>query len=153
VTSKSRSVLNIAMSGLKVDIMRYLVVEKGVPVYETKDLQLSLRALEAVLLAFPAKHDEAEFQSHDIVVPRWDETNYSDDGQGSYDCSSLGEDHSANIADLSSFHENQPIETVDLVSYALFIQHCVVVVMCLFFSDLLFPFLFSLVYPLLRQRH
>lgn len=117
VTSKGRSVLNLAMNGLKVDIIRYLVVDKGVPVYEMKDLQLSLRALEAVLLAFPANHSLVEFDAHDIAVPRWDETNYSDDGEGSYICSSLGEDQSnLGLGDVSSFHENQPIETADLVS-------------------------------------
>jgi len=111
VTSKGRSVLNIAMSSLKVDIIRYLVVEKGTPVYETKDLQLSLRALEAVLLAFPAKHNTTEFDTHDVVLPRWDETNFSDDEE-SYICSSLGEDQS-NPGELS-LTENQPIENVDL---------------------------------------
>lgn len=117
MTSKGRSVLNIAMNGLKVDIIRYLVVDKGVPVYETRDLQLSLRALEAVLLAFPASHSTTEVDTNGLVVPRWDETNYSDDGQeDSYACSSLGDDQSANIDDFVSFHENQPIETADLVS-------------------------------------
>lgn len=114
VTSKGRSVLNIAMSGLKVDIIRYLVVEKGVPVYETKDLQLSLRALEAVLLAFPVSHCTAEFERGGIL-PRWDETNFSDEDDGSYVCSSLGEDLS-NLGELS-FTENDPIETTDLVSH------------------------------------
>ena len=122
VTSKGRSVLNIAMSGLKVDIIRYLVVEKGVPVYETKDLQLSLRALEAVLLAFPANHNTTEFENQDAVLPRWDETNFSDD-EGSYVCSSLGEDLS-NLGELS-FTENQPIETADLVSQSFgYLQIC-----------------------------
>lgn len=124
VTSKGRSVLNIALSGLKVDIIRYLVVDKAVDLYETKDLQLSLRALEAVLLAFPANLCEGEFDNRDIIVPRWDETNFSDDGQGSFVCSSLGEDQS-NLGELSSFHENEPIETVDLVSDSLI---CVVLV-------------------------
>ena len=124
VTSKGRSVLNIAMSSLKVDIIRYLVVEKGVPVYETKDLQLSLRALEAVLLAFPAKHNTTEFDTHDVVLPRWDETNFSDDEE-SYICSSLGEDQS-NPGELS-FTENQPIENVDLVSQSFqYLQMCIV---------------------------
>jgi hypothetical protein len=113
VTSKGRSALNIAMSGLKVDIIRYLVVDKGVPVYETKDLQLSLRALEAVLLALPANRTTSEFDNRDIVVPRWDDTNFSDD-EGSYICSSLGEEQS-NLGDFS-FHENQPVENLDLVS-------------------------------------
>ena len=124
VTSKGRSVLNIAMSGLKVDIIRYLVVEKGVPVYETKDLQLSLRALEAVLLAFPASHNTAEFETQDAVLPRWDETNFSDD-DGSYVCSSL---ESLSAMGELSFTENQPIETVDLVSSPLDICECILFV-------------------------
>ena len=116
VTSKGRSVLNIAMSGLKVDIIRYLVVDKGVPVYETKDLQLSLRALEAVLLSLPANQAAPEFDARDVVVARWDDTSFSDD-EGSYICSSLGEDRSM-LGDFS-FHENQQIEAVDLVSHLL----------------------------------
>jgi hypothetical protein len=147
VTSKGRSVLNIAMSSLKVDIIRYLVVEKGVPVYETKDLQLSLRALEAVLLAFPAKHNTTEFDTHDVVLPRWDETNFSDDEE-SYICSSLGEDQS-NPGELS-LTENQPIENVDLVSQSFqYLQMCIV---CYFHTSscsIIFFFCILLVHPLL----
>lgn len=116
VTSKGRSVLHIAMNGRKVDIIRYLVVDKGIPVYEMKDLHLSLRALEAVLLAFPASQSSTEFDSRDLVVPRWDETNYYNDDEDSYVCSSLGENESS-LGDFSSFNENNPIETVDLVSH------------------------------------
>lgn len=150
VTSKGRSVLNLAMAGLKVDIIRYLVVDKGVPVYETKDLQLSLRALEAVLLAFPASAGPTEWTTHDLVVPRWDETNYSGEDE-SYVCSSLGEDES-NPGDLSSFNENLPNETVDLVSHLLLIfdvfAACGIRITHCLLCD--FPRV-TLVHPLLRQ--
>jgi len=56
VTSKGRSVLNIAMSKQNVEMMRYLVSEKSVSVYEIKDLSTSLKALEAVLISYPSDH-------------------------------------------------------------------------------------------------
>ena len=54
VTSKGRSILNIAMSKQNVEMMRYLVSEKNVSVYEIKDLSTSLKALEAVLTSYPS---------------------------------------------------------------------------------------------------
>eukprot|EP00978_Attheya_sp_CCMP212_P010258 scaffold24714_cov49-Attheya_sp.AAC.1 len=54
LTSKGRSVLNIAMTYPKVSLLRYLVREKGVSVHEIKDLKTALGALEAVLHAAPA---------------------------------------------------------------------------------------------------
>jgi hypothetical protein len=90
LTSKGRSVLSIAMSGLNVDILRYLVVDKEVSVYDMKDLKTSLHALEAVLLALPRTADGIRHTGSEIVVPRWDNDNYSDND----DCSSLGDDQS-----------------------------------------------------------
>jgi hypothetical protein len=92
MTSKGRSLLGIAMSGLKVDILRYLVVEKNVSVFEIKDLKVSLRALETVLLALPAQGESVLPNCREIAVPRWDDGNYDDDDFDDY--SSLGEDNS-----------------------------------------------------------
>jgi hypothetical protein len=44
MTSKGRSALSIAMNAVDVDMMHYLVVERNVPIYETTDLTVSLRA-------------------------------------------------------------------------------------------------------------
>jgi hypothetical protein len=122
LTSKGRSVLNIAMHELKVDIVRYLVVDKGVSVYEVKDLQLSLRALEAVLLAFPqTRNDNTRLDHGEIAVPRWDNANFSD-GDASYVCSSLGADQS--ILDQFSFCENEQEAKVDMVSASLSSVFC-----------------------------
>ena len=54
LTSKGRSVLNIALGIAKVDVLRYLVIECNVSVYESTNLKDALRALEAVLAAFPS---------------------------------------------------------------------------------------------------
>ncbi len=89
LTSKGRSVLAIALQGLKVDILRYLVVEKGVSVYEMKDLKYSLQALEAVLHAFPDRF--ANLAQNGLVSPRWDNRTYSGSDEGS-ETSSLGDD-------------------------------------------------------------
>jgi hypothetical protein len=122
LTSKGRSVLNIAMQGLKVDIVRYLVVEKGVSVYEVKDLQMSLRLLEAVLLAFPQNRDVSTTLDYgEIAVPRWDNANFSD-GDASYVCSSLGEDQST-LGGEFSFSEHNQAADVDMVSL-----HCSILV-------------------------
>ncbi len=76
LTSKNRSVLTIALTSLHVEILRYLVVDNGVSIYESKDLLSSLRALEAVLLALPGSHGPRRIESSD---PRWDDQSY--DGQ------------------------------------------------------------------------
>jgi hypothetical protein len=87
LTSKNRSVLTIAMAGLSVDIMRYLVVDNNVSIYDAKDLKSSLRAFEAVLLAFPSLKGRRKLESSD---PRWDNGSFDDDDQ-SY-ASSFGGD-------------------------------------------------------------
>lgn len=52
-TSKGRSVMDIAMEMKNVGVLKYLVNERGVSVYEVKDLALALGALESVINAFP----------------------------------------------------------------------------------------------------
>jgi hypothetical protein len=74
-TSKDRTVLSIAVSALHVDILRYLVVDCGVSIYESKDLKASLRALEAVLLALPNRNEDI---LHDMAIHRWDDTSFDD---------------------------------------------------------------------------
>ena len=54
LTSKGRSVLSIALGIAKVDVLRYLVIECDVSVYESTNLKDALRALEAVLAALPS---------------------------------------------------------------------------------------------------
>jgi hypothetical protein len=76
LTSKGRSVLNIAMTNLQVDILRYLVIDRSVSIYEIKDLTTSLRALEAVLLAVPTRITPLKTRE---IVARWAEDGYFDD--------------------------------------------------------------------------
>jgi hypothetical protein len=87
LTSKNRSVLSIAMENLHVEILRYLVVDNNVSIYESKDLKASLRALEAVLLALPG--GLGDYQGDDFVQ-RWDDAVY--DGETSVN-SSIGYDN------------------------------------------------------------
>jgi hypothetical protein len=84
-TSRGRSVLSIAIGRLKVDILRYLVVECGVSIFEAKDLQTSLRALEASLMALPRT---AEHIPRTPAGTRWDKAHFDDVSEPS----SLGED-------------------------------------------------------------
>jgi hypothetical protein len=109
LTSKGRSVLSIAMSGLNVDILRYLVVDKEVSVYDMKDLKTSLHALEAVLLALPPTTDGIRHTGSEIVVPRWDNDNYSDNDE----CSSLGDDQS-----LPASHAGDSVTDACIICYA-----------------------------------
>lgn len=67
VTSKGRSVLNIAMSKQNVETMRYLVSEKKVSVYEIKDLNTSLKALEAVLISYPGNFGDFDLGGEDLI--------------------------------------------------------------------------------------
>lgn len=86
LTSKNRSVLSISMESLHVEILRYLAVENGVSIYETKDLMAALRALEAVLLVLPGG---LGLHPCDDFVHRWDDAVF--DGVTSV-ASSLGAD-------------------------------------------------------------
>lgn len=105
-TSKGRTVLSIAMSALNVEIIQYLSIEQGVPVFEIKDLIVSLRALEAVLLALPrgSSSDRNIREGNNVLTAaRWDEEMYSEREYN--ECSSLGEDESARFTaecDVSS---------------------------------------------------
>jgi hypothetical protein len=88
LTSKNRSVLTIAMESLHVDILRYLVVDNNVCIYESKDLKASLRALEAVLLALPG--GLKDYQGDDFIH-RWDDAVFDGETEVSV-ASSLGAD-------------------------------------------------------------
>lgn len=83
MTSLGRSVLNIAMARKQVDVLRYLVVEKQVSVWETKDLTLALHALEAALDAVPKISHR--MPTRDLVA-RW-----ADDGYYDHDADSCSE--------------------------------------------------------------
>lgn len=78
-TSKGRSLLSIAIDTVKVDIMRYLVIECGVSIYESVDLNKSLRALEAALIALPANRRERAEPKYELPVStRWDKASFDD---------------------------------------------------------------------------
>lgn len=76
VTSKGRSVLSIAMKNLNVEIIRYLVIDKNVSVYEIKDLTLCLRVLESALVSIPRR--TVPLRTGDIVA-RWAHDGYAGD--------------------------------------------------------------------------
>jgi len=80
LTSNNRSVLTIAMEGLHVDIMRYLVVDHNVSIYGSKDLKTSQRALEAVLLALPAARSQRRYHAMEY---RWDQDSFDDNSLAS----------------------------------------------------------------------
>lgn len=68
-TSKGRTVLEIAMSGQRSDIVRYLVNEKNLSIYGIKDVQTSLAALDGILKTFPEKIPQSHY---DITSPSID---------------------------------------------------------------------------------
>jgi hypothetical protein len=86
LTSKNRSVLTIAMDNIHVKVLRYLVVDNGFSIYESKDLKGSLRALEAVLTALPSALEEYH---GDDYAQRWDDAVFD---EGTSVASSLGAD-------------------------------------------------------------
>ena len=53
-TSKGRSIIDVAMKTQHVGILRYLINEKKVSVYEVEDLELALGAVDALANAFPS---------------------------------------------------------------------------------------------------
>ena len=97
LTSKGRSVMTIAMSGLKIDILRYLVIERDVSVYEAKDLKSSLRALEAALQALPPLSPSPRDDTP--MSARWDDQSFSGGDNGSL--SSSFDDDEESIQDVS----------------------------------------------------
>lgn len=86
LTSKNRSVLTIAMDNLHVKVLRYLVVDCGFSIYESKDLKSSLRALDAVLNELPSCLGE---NRGDDFTHRWDDAVFD---EGTSVASSLGAD-------------------------------------------------------------
>jgi hypothetical protein len=78
VTSQGRSILSISVERVKVDIMRYLVIECGVSVYECTDLNHTLRALEAALMGLPATLNNATHEPKcDLPFStRWDNDSF-----------------------------------------------------------------------------
>ena len=65
-TSKGRSILDIAMKTQHVGILRYLINEKNVCVYEVVDLELALGAVEALSKANMADEPSNEPESVDV---------------------------------------------------------------------------------------
>uniref|UniRef100_A0A7S1GJ07 Uncharacterized protein n=1 Tax=Cyclophora tenuis TaxID=216820 RepID=A0A7S1GJ07_CYCTE len=102
------------MHSLNVDILRYLVVERKMSIFEVKDLNTSLRALEAVLLTVPANRNHGILQNSEIAVPRWDDGTYD---EGESDCSSLGDDPAfLHAADSSTIASKRSEAVNDVVS-------------------------------------
>lgn len=99
VTSKGRSVLSIALECRRVEILRYLVVDCAISIYETKDLKSALGALEAALISLPNTFTQVVPPTMDTTTTaRWDQASFDD----LTETSSLGVD---------DFHNTNP--TVD----------------------------------------
>lgn len=88
-TSKGRTLLDIAMAGQKVDILKYLVQDKKVSMLAisgTRDLQASLGALEAVLKAYPSlmkeKNETVDKSRDHSPQPEDDDRILIDDNNG-----------------------------------------------------------------------
>jgi len=81
LTSKGRSVMSIAMEDNQINILRYLVVEKKMSIFETKDLNLALGTLDSVLKSPDPQSDMiADYSNY----YRSDENNIDErDAQGS----------------------------------------------------------------------
>ena len=62
LTSKSRSLLNIALSNKSIDIVRYLVVEKRMSLQDERDIptEVLLQALDSILRVLPPDDDNEE---------------------------------------------------------------------------------------------
>ena len=71
LTSKSRSLLNIALSVNSIDIMRYLVVEKGMKLHEERDLPVEslIQNLDSILRVLPVDLDnqQTENETPDVL--------------------------------------------------------------------------------------
>lgn len=79
LTSKGRSVLSIALERLKVDVLRYVVVDCGVSLQGSTDLKIVLRALEATLTSLPPPGG----QNHPILCnefpfSKWDKASFDE---------------------------------------------------------------------------
>lgn len=106
LTSKSRSVLSISMESLHVEILRYLVVENGVSIYESKDLMAALRSLEAVLMVLPGTLGE---HRGDDFAHRWDDAVYDEETSVT---SSLGADQTLPGDDGTTRSKRQNLDSV-----------------------------------------
>lgn len=67
-TSKGRSVMDLALKTQHVGILRYLINDKNASVYEVKDLELALGALNAMVKAMPVNEDDNMFVYEDNAV-------------------------------------------------------------------------------------
>ncbi len=97
LTSKGRSVLSIAMNNLNVEIVRYLVIDKNVSLYEIKDLSLCLRVLESALVSIP--HRTVPLRTRDIVA-RWADDGYAGD---------VASDISGSIHEIATHNEESTV--------------------------------------------
>jgi len=53
VTSKGKSVLDLAMEAQELGILHFLIIEKGINVLQYRNLKVALRTLEATLRYLP----------------------------------------------------------------------------------------------------
>lgn len=136
-TSKDRSVLEIAMADQNVEILRYLVNERNIAVVGIRDLNVALKALEAVLRssfveednestnmltpvqrAFAAGPETPRLSRISNGLPSFAISQYDD----SSDCS---DDSSKNVASAPMDSDDESVATTvhDAVSYCLLFKN------------------------------
>ena len=82
-TSKGRSVIDIAMKTQHVGILRYLINEKNVSVYDVEDIDLALGALEALVKAWPEDVESVDELDNSVDKKDGSSSHRRDNGSGS----------------------------------------------------------------------
>ena len=82
-TSKGRSVIDIAMKTQNVGILRYLINEKNVSVYDVEDIELALGALEALVKAWPEDSESVDELDNSVDKKDGSSRHRRDNGSGS----------------------------------------------------------------------
>lgn len=96
-TSKGRTVLSIAMEFLRIGILRFLVVERGISVFEATDTRSALRTIEAALVALPCSSEGDGIREDGASIARWDQAYFDDMSEPS----SLEDDDNVTIVSRS----------------------------------------------------
>jgi hypothetical protein len=76
-TSKGRTVLSIALEALKIDILRYFIVDCRMSLHGVADLKTVLTALEATLHSLPSPEDQSRaLADNGFQFVKWDKASF-----------------------------------------------------------------------------
>ena len=83
-TSKGKNVIDIAMKGQHVDVIRYLVVEKAFSVFETKNTYILQLVLDAALRSIPTDYaiPKSKANSRSILINNNEDSNDLSESSG-----------------------------------------------------------------------